>query len=135
MIGILLLRVSLLRLAFCPGSFRTALNDILFVVTLVLLIRIAVKLIDVGLDWYETYLDSQKQPDGIEIQTKLLTLIAAGTGPDVYWAHSYTNAGQAKPDSQMVLDDCIANDADVGDDKVLSAAWKDFNINGIPFAE
>ena len=36
------------------------------------------------------------EPGGaIEIQTKLLTLIAAGDAPDSYWAHSYTNSGQA----------------------------------------
>ncbi|MEZ4718939.1 MAG: hypothetical protein R2851_23045 [Caldilineaceae bacterium] len=31
-----------------------------------------------------------------QVQTKLLTLIAAGGAPDVYWVHSYTNGGQAK---------------------------------------
>ena len=42
------------------------------------------------------------EPGGaIEVQTKLLTLIAAGEAPDAYWAHSYTNSGQSKRDIQM----------------------------------
>lgn len=71
------------------------------------------------------------EPGGaIEIQTKLLTLIAAGDAPDVYWAHSYTNAGQAKRSIQMDLTDMIESDPNVNPDDFLAAAWADFNING-----
>jgi multiple sugar transport system substrate-binding protein len=71
------------------------------------------------------------EPGGaIEIQTKLLTLIAAGDAPDVYWAHSYTNAGQAKRNIQMDLTDMIEADPNINPDNFLAAAWADFNING-----
>jgi multiple sugar transport system substrate-binding protein len=70
------------------------------------------------------------EPGGaIEIQTKLLTLIAAGDAPDVYWAHSYTNTGQAKRNIQMDLTDMIAA-ANINPDDYLAAAWADFNVDG-----
>jgi MscS family membrane protein len=91
LIGVLLLNFSFLRLAFIPGSFRTALNDILFVVGLVLLVRIAVKLIDFSLDWYETYLDSQKQPNGIDPAIVMLRhagkLLVLVTGVSIGLSH------------------------------------------------
>ncbi len=72
------------------------------------------------------------EPGGaIEVQTKLLTLIAAGDAPDVYWAHSYTNAGQAKRSLQMDLGPYLESDASLGEDAWLLAAWKDFQINGV----
>ena len=58
------------------------------------------------------------EPGGaIEIQTKLLTLIAAGDAPDAYWAHSYTNSGQAVRNIQLDLNPFIDADDDIsGDD-------------------
>jgi multiple sugar transport system substrate-binding protein len=71
------------------------------------------------------------EPGGaIEVQTKLLTLIAAGDAPDAYWAHSYTNAGQAKRNIQMDLTPMIEADPNVSADDFLLAAWKDFQIEG-----
>ena len=71
------------------------------------------------------------EPGGaIEVQTKLLTLIAAGDAPDVYWSHSYTNGGQAKRSIQMDLTDMIAGDDSVSPDNFLAAAYKDFSIDG-----
>lgn len=71
------------------------------------------------------------EPGGaIEVQTKLLTLIAAGEAPDTYWAHSYTNAGQAKRSIQLALDDYLASDEDVKGEDFLPAAWLDFQVNG-----
>lgn len=71
------------------------------------------------------------EPGGaIEVQTKLLTLIAAGEAPDAYWAHSYTNAGQAKREIQLALDDFLATDTDINGDDFLPAAWLDFQVNG-----
>lgn len=71
------------------------------------------------------------EPGGaIEVQTKLLTLIAAGDAPDVYWAHSYTNAGQAKRNIQMDLTPYLENNTSLGEDAWLLAAWKDFQIDG-----
>lgn len=70
------------------------------------------------------------EPGGaIEIQVKLLTLIAAGEGPDTYWAHSYTNAGQAKRNIQMDLEPFL-QDSDISEDTFLRAAWLDFQIAG-----
>ncbi len=71
------------------------------------------------------------EPGGaIEIQTKLLTLIAAGEGPDMYWAHTYTNAGQAKRNIQMDLQPMIDADPAVNPEDFLAGAWADFNIAG-----
>ena len=71
------------------------------------------------------------EPGGaIEVQTKLLTLIAAGEPLDIYWAHSYTNAGQAKRSIQMDLNEMVANDDSIGEEDFLAAAWKDFRIDG-----
>lgn len=70
------------------------------------------------------------EPGGaIEIQFKLLTLIAAGDGPDTYWAHSYTNAGQAKRSIQMDLGPFLEGSG-IGEDTFLRAAWLDFQIEG-----
>ena len=71
------------------------------------------------------------EPGGaIEIQTKLLTLIAAGDAPDTYWAHTYTNAGQAKRNIQMDLGPMIDADPSVNPEDFLTGAWLDFNIGG-----
>jgi len=71
------------------------------------------------------------EPGGaIEIQTKLLTLIAAGDAPDVYWAHSYTNAGQAKRSIQMDLIPMVDVDDSLSAEDFLPAAWADFNLEG-----
>ncbi len=71
------------------------------------------------------------EPGGaIEVQVKLLTLIAAGQAPDVYWAHSYTNAGQAKRDIQLDLSEMIASDDSIAEADFLPAAWQDFHIGG-----
>lgn len=71
------------------------------------------------------------EPGGaIEVQTKLLTLIAAGEAPDVYWAHTYTNAGQAKRNIQMDLQPLIDADPSVSAENFLAGAWADFNITG-----
>lgn len=66
----------------------------------------------------------------IEVQIKLLTMIAAGQAPDVYWAHSYTNAGQAKRNIQLDLTEMIANDDGINEADFLPAAWNDFHIDG-----
>lgn len=71
------------------------------------------------------------EPGGaIEVQTKLLTLIAAGEAPDVYWAHTYTNAGQAKRNIQMNLRPMIDADPAVKPEDFLAGAWLDFEIAG-----
>jgi multiple sugar transport system substrate-binding protein len=71
------------------------------------------------------------EPGGaIEVQQKLLTLIAAGEAPDTYWAHSYTNAGQSKRNIQLDLTDFLAADDAIKAEDFLAAAWKDFQIDG-----
>lgn len=71
------------------------------------------------------------EPGGaIEVQTKLLTLIAAGDAPDVYWAHSYTNSGQAKRSLQMDLGPYLEANEGLAEDAWLLAAWKDFQVDG-----
>ena len=71
------------------------------------------------------------EPGGaIEVQTKLLTLIAAGDAPDVYWAHTYTNAGQAKRNIQMDVQPMVDADPSVNPEDFLAGAWADFRIAG-----
>ena len=71
------------------------------------------------------------EPGGaIEVQTKLLTLIAAGEAPDAYWAHSYTNAGQSKRDIQMDITSMMATDNGLKAEDFLAAAWNDFTVDG-----
>ena len=71
------------------------------------------------------------EPGGaIQIQTKLLTLIAAGDAPDSYWAHSYTNSGQAVRNIQLDVNPFIDADDDISGDDFLLAAYKDFQYEG-----
>ncbi len=71
------------------------------------------------------------EPGGaIEIQTKLLTLIAAGDAPDSYWAHSYTNSGQAVRNIQLDINPFLDADDDISGDDFLLAAYKDFQYGG-----
>ena len=61
LLGILLLRYSVLRLTSITGDLRTALVDIFFILVLLVLMRITVKLINFGLDWYVSYLNPRKR--------------------------------------------------------------------------
>ena len=71
------------------------------------------------------------EPGGAtQIQTKLLTLIAAGDAPDSYWAHSYTNSGQAVRNIQLDINPFIDADDDISGDDFLLAAYKDFQYEG-----
>lgn len=70
------------------------------------------------------------EPGGaIEVQTKLLTLIAAGDAPDTYWAHSYTNSGQAVRELQLDLNPYLDASDDISGDDFLLAAYKDFQYS------
>ena len=76
-------------------------------------------------------IDPTWEPGGaIEIQTKLLTLIAAGDAPDSYWAHIYTNSGQAVRNIQLDINPFIDADDDISGDDFLLAAYKDFPYKG-----
>ena len=76
-------------------------------------------------------IEMQLEPGGaIDVQTKLLTLIAAGEAPDAYWAHSYTNAGQSKRDIQLDVSDFVAADDEINPEDFLPAAWADFHVDG-----
>ncbi len=69
------------------------------------------------------------EPGGASaIQFKLFTLIAADEGPDTYWAHAYTNAGQAKRGIQMDLGPFLENSG-ISEDLFLRAAWLDFQVD------
>ena len=61
MVGLFILRYSILRLDFLSNGLRTIVNDAFFVFGLLVAVRLAVKLIDFGLDWYETYLHPDKK--------------------------------------------------------------------------
>ena len=76
-------------------------------------------------------IDPTWEPGGaIEIQTKLLTLIAVGDARDSYWAHIYTNSGQAVRNIQLDINPFIDADDDISGDDFLLAAYKDFPYEG-----
>lgn len=68
-----------------------------------------------------------------DMQQKLLTLIAGGTPPDVYWTHSYIGSGLAKRKVSRDLGDLIKGDNFKLDD-FFPAALKDFEYNGAQHA-
>jgi small-conductance mechanosensitive channel len=61
LVGILLLEFSVLRLTFIPNVLRTLLHNAFFLLALVMVIYIAVKLIDFGLNCYKANLSSHKR--------------------------------------------------------------------------
>jgi len=64
-----------------------------------------------------------------EVQQKLLTVIAGGTPPDLYWTHSYIGSGLAKRKVSKDLGDYIKRDSFKTDD-FFPAALADFNYGG-----
>ncbi|HEV8633354.1 MAG TPA: sugar ABC transporter substrate-binding protein [Chloroflexota bacterium] len=69
-----------------------------------------------------------------ELQQKTLTLIAGGTPGDVFWTHTYTNAGLAKRKVPANLLDFTKNDSSLKLDDFFSAAVKDFEQAGGQYA-
>jgi len=70
----------------------------------------------------------------IEIQQKLLTMIAGGEAPDVYWTHTYINPGLAKRSVPLPLDDLFASDASWSRDAYFAGSIADFQVNGQQYA-
>src|SRR5579883_3362573 len=69
-----------------------------------------------------------------EIQQKLLTMIAGGTPPDVFWTHTYINGGLAKRGVPMDLTAFIQGDASFKTDEYYPAAMHDFAFGGKQYA-
>ena len=65
-----------------------------------------------------------------EVQTKLLLMISGGTPPDVYWIHSYTNAGVSALAIPQDLSSYIKADSSFSADNFYPAAVTDFNYQG-----
>lgn len=70
----------------------------------------------------------------VEIQQKLLTMIAGGDAPDVYWTHTYINPGLAKRDVPLALDDLFAADDSWSTDEYFAGSIQDFQLNGMQYA-
>jgi multiple sugar transport system substrate-binding protein len=70
----------------------------------------------------------------IEIQQKLLTMIAGGEAPDVYWTHTYINPGLAKRSVPLALDDLFASDTSWSPDDYFAGSIADFQLNGSLYA-
>jgi multiple sugar transport system substrate-binding protein len=70
----------------------------------------------------------------IEIQQKLLTMIAGGESPDVYWTHTYINPGLAKRGVPLALDDLFASDTSWSPDDYFPASISDFQVDGKLYA-
>jgi multiple sugar transport system substrate-binding protein len=66
----------------------------------------------------------------IEIQQKLLTLIAAGTGPDTYWTHTYINPGLAKRNVPLDINDMIDDDTAFDRNAFFQSSMNDFALGG-----
>lgn len=65
-----------------------------------------------------------------EAQTKLLLEISGGTPPDVYWIHSYTNAGISALSIPQDLTSYVKADSSINLDNYYTAAIKDFQYQG-----
>lgn len=70
----------------------------------------------------------------IEIQQKLLTMIAGGEAPDMYWTHTYINPGLAKRNVPLALDDLFASDTSWSMDDYFAAPIADFQLDGKQYA-
>jgi len=70
----------------------------------------------------------------IEIQQKLLTMIAGGEAPDLYWTHTYINPGLAKRSVPLALDDLFAADSSWSRDDYFAGSIADFQVNGQQYA-
>jgi multiple sugar transport system substrate-binding protein len=69
-----------------------------------------------------------------EIQQKLLTMIAGGTPPDVFWTHTYINGGLAKRGVPADLTPFMNGDASFKVDDYYPAAMHDFAFGGKQYA-
>lgn len=70
----------------------------------------------------------------IEIQQKLLTMIAGGEAPDTYWTHTYINPGLAKRNVPLALDDLFASDTSWSTDDYFPGSIADFQLGGSQYA-
>jgi multiple sugar transport system substrate-binding protein len=70
----------------------------------------------------------------IEIQQKLLTMIAGGEAPDMYWTHTYINPGLAKRAVPLALDDLFASDTSWSTDEFFPGSIADFQLNNQLYA-
>jgi multiple sugar transport system substrate-binding protein len=70
----------------------------------------------------------------IEIQQKLLTMIAGGEAPDMYWTHTYINPGLAKRNVPLALDDLFASDTSWSPDDYFAGSIADFQLDGKLYA-
>lgn len=68
-----------------------------------------------------------------EIQQKLLTMIAGGAPPDVFWTHTYINGGLAKRGVPADLNTFIKGDRSYKADDYYAAALQDFALDGKQF--
>lgn len=65
-----------------------------------------------------------------EIQQKLLTMVAGGTPPDVFWTHTYVNGGLVKRGVPLDLNPLIKGDTVFKADDYYAAALHDFANDG-----
>jgi multiple sugar transport system substrate-binding protein len=65
-----------------------------------------------------------------DYQTKLLLMLSSGQAPDVYWVHTYINAGLSSLNIPQDLTSYIKNDSSFSVDNYFPAAMKDFLYQG-----
>lgn len=69
-----------------------------------------------------------------QIQQKLLLLISANTPPDVFWTHTYINAGLASLGVPVDLSPYMARDKSFDTGDIFPASLQDFNIQNKQYA-
>lgn len=70
----------------------------------------------------------------LDIQQKLLLLVSANTAPDVFWTHTYINAGLASLGIPQDITSYLAKDKAFNTSDIFSASMRDFNILGKQYA-
>ncbi|MCL4508852.1 MAG: sugar ABC transporter substrate-binding protein [Chloroflexi bacterium] len=70
----------------------------------------------------------------LDIQQKLLLLISANTAPDVFWTHTYINAGLVSLGIPQDITPYLAKDKSFSTSDIFSASMKDFNFLGKQYA-
>jgi len=69
-----------------------------------------------------------------DIQQKLLLLISANTPPDVYWTHTYINAGLASLGIPVDVSPYQAKDKSFDSSDIFPPSLSDFNVQGKQYA-
>jgi len=77
LIGLIVLRYAVLRLDFIPTGLRTLLDDLLFLLGLILVVIICLKLVDFSAAWYRKFIQPKESKDDHHLDP-VITLLQRG---------------------------------------------------------